>query len=169
MRCRPVVSTGVLPIRTAVLLAGAASAVEPVQRGVGLGLFAAFIVPLGQIFLAAFMALPLRANVPIAALATFVTNPFTFPFWAVVANKVGKFVLNFDAAVGTGAGDLANEGGLLASWFETAGVTAFGFVVLAIGTFGGMCLFSAAGGSLMPWARAGLTRFMAGSGQEARG
>ena len=105
-----------------------------VPRGVGLGLFAAFIVPLGQIFLAAFLALPLRANVPIATLVTFVTNPFTFPFWAVMANKVGAFVLNIDAAVGGGAGDLASEGGMLATFFEMAGVTALGFVVLALAT-----------------------------------
>jgi uncharacterized protein len=105
-----------------------------VPRGVGLGLFAAFIVPLGQIFLAAFLALPLRANVPIAALVTFVTNPLTFPFWAVVANKVGAVVLNLDAAIGTGAGDFADDRGALAVFFETAGVTAFGFVVLAVAT-----------------------------------
>lgn len=105
-----------------------------VPRGVGLGLFAAFIVPLGQIFLAAFLALPLRANVPIAALATFVTNPFTFPFWMVVANKVGAFVLNLHAAVGGGAGELTDDRGTLATFFELAGVTAFGFVVLAIST-----------------------------------
>ena len=103
-----------------------------VPRGVALGLFAAFIVPIGQIFLAAFMALPARANVPLAALVTFVTNPFTLPFWLLVANKTGKFVLNIDAAVGTGAGHLANDAGALAKWLEVGGVTAFGFLVLAI-------------------------------------
>lgn len=104
-----------------------------VPRGVALGLFAAFIVPLGQIFLAAFMALPARANVPLAALVTFVTNPFTFPFWAVVANRTGAFVLNINQAVGSQtAAELANDGGALAGWFELAGVTAFGFVVLSI-------------------------------------
>jgi uncharacterized protein (DUF2062 family) len=40
-----------------------------VPRGVALGLFTAFIIPVGQIFLAAFLALPLRANVPLSALA----------------------------------------------------------------------------------------------------
>ncbi|MXP32666.1 DUF2062 domain-containing protein [Erythrobacter jejuensis] len=104
-----------------------------VPRGVALGLFCAFIVPLGQIFLAAFMALPARANVPISALVTFVTNPFTFPFWAVVAKKVGELVLNIDRAMGAGtAGQLADDKGMLASFFELAGVTAFGFVVLAV-------------------------------------
>lgn len=104
-----------------------------VPRGVALGLFAAFIVPLGQIFLAAFLALPARANVPLAALVTFVTNPFTFPFWAVVANKTGRLTLNIDAAVGGIAGNqLAQDRGMLANFFEVAGVTAFGFVVLAL-------------------------------------
>ena len=106
-----------------------------VPRGVALGLFAAFIVPLGQIFLAAFMALPARANVPLSAAVTFVTNPFTFPFWAVVAKEVGELVLNIDAAMGAGtAGQLADDRGALAEFFERAGVTAFGFVVLAVVT-----------------------------------
>ena len=113
-----------------------------VPRGVALGLFAAFIVPLGQIFLAAFLALPARANVPLSAAVTFVTNPFTFPFWAVVAKEVGELTLNIDAAVGPGAaGELADDRGILAQFFELAGVTAFGFVVLA--------LVSAATGYLM--------------------
>ncbi len=104
-----------------------------VPRGAALGLFAAFIIPVGQIFLAAFLALPARANVPVAALITFVTNPFTVPFWAVVANKVGRFVLKIDAAT-TGAANAEIASGRWESfgWFlETAGVTAFGFVVLS--------------------------------------
>ena len=103
-----------------------------VPRGVALGLFAAFIVPIGQIFLAAFLALPARANVPLSALVTFVTNPLTLPFWLIVANKTGGFVLNIDRAVGTGAGHLAHDSGALARWLELGGVTAFGFLVLAI-------------------------------------
>ena len=104
-----------------------------VPRGVALGLFAAFIVPLGQIFLAAFMALPARANVPLAATVTFVTNPFTFPFWVLVAKKTGEVVLNVDQLFGAGtAGQLADDRGALAQFFELAGVTAFGFVVLAV-------------------------------------
>ena len=104
-----------------------------VPRGVALGLFAGFIVPLGQIFLAAFLALPARANVPVAALTTFVTNPLTLPFWLIVANRTGRLVLNIDKAVGdSAAAGLARDTGLLADWFAVAGVTAFGFVVLAV-------------------------------------
>jgi uncharacterized protein (DUF2062 family) len=109
-----------------------------VPRGVALGLFSAFMVPVGQIFLAAFLALPTRANVPLSALVTFVTNPFTLPFWLVVANKVGKFVLKIDAATGGAAqAELASGRWQEFGWFaflKTAGVTAFGFVVLAIVT-----------------------------------
>ncbi|MEP5938718.1 MAG: DUF2062 domain-containing protein [Erythrobacter sp.] len=104
-----------------------------VPRGVALGLFSAFIVPIGQIFLAAFLALPARANVPLSAAVTFVTNPFTFPFWVVVAKEVGELMLNIDAAVGPGAAEqIADDRGVLATFFELAGVTAFGFVTLAI-------------------------------------
>jgi len=107
-----------------------------VPRGVALGLFAAFIIPIGQIFLAAFLALPARANVPLASLVTFVTNPFTFPFWIVVANQVGKATLNLDAAVGGMANEELQSGSLtwLVDLFELAGVTAFGFLVLAVVT-----------------------------------
>lgn len=104
-----------------------------VPRGVALGLFAAFIVPLGQIFLAAFLALPARANMPLAALVTFVTNPFTLPGWVVVAKEVGELTLNIDETMGPGAaGKFAEDSGWLATFFELAGVTAFGFVVLAL-------------------------------------
>ena len=74
-----------------------------VPRGVALGIFAGFIIPVGQIFLAAFMSLPARANVPLSALVTFITNPLTFPFWAVVANKLGVFILKVDLAATGGA------------------------------------------------------------------
>lgn len=102
-----------------------------VPRGVALGLFAGFIIPLGQIFVAAFLALPLRANVPLATLVTFVTNPFTLPFWFWVANTVGDFVL-MDAQLSQ---VMAFEGSWLGGFgwfFETAGVTAFGFVLLSL-------------------------------------
>lgn len=107
-----------------------------VPRGVALGLFAAFIIPVGQIFLAAFLALPARANVPLSAAVTFVTNPFTIPFWLVIANKVGGFILKVDqATVNTAMAGEIERGGWWQDfgWFiETAGVTAFGFVVMSL-------------------------------------
>ena len=105
-----------------------------VPRGVALGLFTAFIIPVGQIFLAAFLALPVRANVPLSALATFITNPFTVPFWLFMANQVGAFVLKVDAATVQMASERFADG----TWtwavdaVEVAGVTAFGFIILAV-------------------------------------
>ncbi|MEO0608174.1 MAG: DUF2062 domain-containing protein [Pseudomonadota bacterium] len=105
-----------------------------VPRGVALGLFSAFIIPVGQIFLAAFLALPARANVPLATLVTFVTNPFTLAFWVVVANQIGEFVLNIDQTVGEVAREELSGGffAWLVSVFEMAAVTVFGFLVLSI-------------------------------------
>ena len=105
-----------------------------VPRGIALGLFAAFIVPVGQIFLAAFLALPTRANVPLSALTTFITNPLTLAFWLIVANRVGAFVLKADAATTDVLNHMMADGGWKMLWEAAgvAGVTAFGFVVLAV-------------------------------------
>jgi len=106
-----------------------------VPRGVALGIFSGFIIPIGQIFLAAFLALPARANVPVAALVTFVTNPFTLPFWLVAANRVGRFFLKMDhVEVGAAIGREMTEGRFESySWFfQTAGVTAVGFVIMSV-------------------------------------
>ena len=107
-----------------------------VPRGVALGLFAAFIVPIGQIFLAAFLALPSRANVPLAALVTFITNPFTLPFWMVVANRIGEFFLRFDAASASLASATADDGtwAVLMLIYEVGAATLLGCVVLALVT-----------------------------------
>lgn len=105
-----------------------------VPRGVALGLFSAFIIPVGQIFLAAFLALPSRANVPLAAAVTFVTNPFTLAFWLWVANRVGAFMLRIDAATAQVASTKAGSTWwvFFVEFFQQAGVTVVGFVVLAV-------------------------------------
>ncbi len=106
-----------------------------VPRGVALGMLAAFLIPIGQIFVAVFLALPVRANVPVAALTTFITNPFTYPFWIAGANQIGKFILRIDAMtfgqpLNT---QIKGEFGEWLDWFFLeAGVTAFGFLCLAI-------------------------------------
>lgn len=108
-----------------------------VPRGIALGLFAAFIFPLGQILISTFLALPVRANVPLAALVTFVTNPFTLPFWAAIAYKVGDFVLHFGATAPAMVSAKAASGGAWA-WFadayEVAGATLVGYLVLSFVT-----------------------------------
>ena len=117
-----------------------------VPRGIALGLFAAFIIPIGQVFVAAFLALPSRANVPLAALFTFVTNPLTLPFWLVIANKVGNFTLRIDAD-GAVVADTPVESGVWVTMVDTVqlvGSTAFGFAVLAV-------VFPAVGYLLSGW------------------
>ncbi|MBV1917946.1 MAG: DUF2062 domain-containing protein [Sphingomonadaceae bacterium] len=106
-----------------------------VPRGVALGVFAAFIIPIGQVFLAVFLALPARANVPLAVLVTFVTNPFTLAFWLVVSNRIGRFFLRIDTASASTEIGREISGGSWErySWFfQTAGTTAVGLVIMAV-------------------------------------
>lgn len=106
-----------------------------VPRGVALGMLAGFWIPVGQMFVAAFLALPSRANVPIAVFTTLITNPITYPFWIITANWTGNFVLRIDAMTyGEPLNTQMNSGfGEWLSWFlEAAGVTAFGFLVIGI-------------------------------------
>ena len=107
-----------------------------VPRGVALGLFAAFIIPIGQIFLSAFLALPARANVPLAALVTFVTNPFTLPFWLVIANRIGELALRWDATAPALASAKAGSGtwAFLVDVYQVAGATVVGYLVLSFVT-----------------------------------
>ncbi|WNO52878.1 DUF2062 domain-containing protein [Stakelama saccharophila] len=70
-----------------------------VPRGVALGMATGILAPVAQIVLSAFLALPFRANIPTAALTTFITNPFTTPAIWLLAYWLGGWVLHFDAAV----------------------------------------------------------------------
>jgi uncharacterized protein (DUF2062 family) len=106
-----------------------------VPRGVALGMLAAFLIPVGQIFAAVFLALPVRANVPVAAITTFITNPLTYPFWFAAANQIGKFILQMDAMTTAQPINthMQSEFGQWLVWLvREAGVTAFGFLVFAI-------------------------------------
>ena len=73
-----------------------------VPRGVAMGLFVGvfLLIPGVQIIGAALLSLPVRANIPIAAAMTFLTNPFTTPLPdRRLAASVGN-LLGFDADVG---------------------------------------------------------------------
>ena len=61
-----------------------------VSRGLALGLFCGFLIPFGQVLLAALFAVTVRANLIVAAAATLVTNPFTFPAIYYAAYKFGS-------------------------------------------------------------------------------
>lgn len=80
-----------------------------VPRGVLAGMFIGIflMIPGLQIIGATLMALPLRANIPVAAAITFLSNPFTTPFFLAAGLQVGS-MFGFQA-------DLASFSALTAS------------------------------------------------------
>ena len=64
-----------------------------IAAGVGIGVFFGFLTPIMQIALAAVFALLLRANLPVAAFSTLVTNPFTYAPVFIAAYHVGAWIL----------------------------------------------------------------------------
>ena len=71
-----------------------------VPRAVALGLLVGILLPFAQIVFAAFLSLPSRANVPIATLTTFITNPLTTPFIWAASYQVGNAFLHIDNRAG---------------------------------------------------------------------
>ncbi|HXH52953.1 MAG TPA: DUF2062 domain-containing protein [Sphingomicrobium sp.] len=63
-----------------------------VPRGVAVGLFVGIflMIPGLQIIGAALVSAPFRANIPIAAAMTFLSNPATTPFFLVAAINIGN-------------------------------------------------------------------------------
>jgi uncharacterized protein len=64
-----------------------------VALGVAVGIFFGLLVPVGQIVFAAAAAVVLRANLPVAAVSTLVTNPFTFAPVYFAAYRLGQWLL----------------------------------------------------------------------------
>ena len=107
-----------------------------VPRGVALGLLVGIIVPFAQILFAALLSAPIRANVPLAALTTFVTNPFTTPAIWVAAYWIGSWLLRVDATTIVAPVNTAIEQTELQQFLEwltgATMVTAFGLIVIAV-------------------------------------
>ena len=107
-----------------------------VPRGVALGMLVGVLIPVAQTLFAALLALPARANVPVAALTTFVTNPLTTPPIWFAAYWLGGWLLHLDAAVAGEPLARAVEGeaaGWLRWLFSNAApATALGLLVIAI-------------------------------------
>lgn len=102
---------------------------ESVARGVAVGLFWAFLVPVAQILFATLHCVWWRANIPIAAAITFITNPLTVGGWLWLAYQVGSVF------VGGGAGAVPPEDGAgLLMWLQTVGFPALvGMAIFGIG------------------------------------
>jgi hypothetical protein len=107
-----------------------------VPRGVALGLLVGIIVPFAQIVFAALLSAPVRANVPLAALMTFITNPATTPAIWIAAYWVGKWLLHIDAATVVAPVNTAIVQTDLQQFLEwltgATMVTAFGLVIIAV-------------------------------------
>jgi uncharacterized protein (DUF2062 family) len=95
-------------------------------RALAVGLFAAFILPVGQFVLAALLAVFLRANVPLAAAATLVSNPLTFPPIFYAAYRVGTFLLPARPE------DAVVPDHMLATFVSLTGPTVVGLLVFAV-------------------------------------
>ncbi len=63
-----------------------------VAAGVAIGLFVGLLIPVAQILAAAVVAVFLRANVPVAAGTTLITNPLTVPPIYYLAYQIGAWL-----------------------------------------------------------------------------
>lgn len=106
-----------------------------VPRGVALGIVVGIIIPFAQILFAAFLSLSVRANVPVAALTTFITNPLTTPVIWALSYKVGERLLYFDSMLHANPIDSllrVTDAWQLLIWLTAEGkVLALGLVVVA--------------------------------------
>ncbi len=104
---------------------------ESVARGMAIGVFWAFALPLGQIPLSVMHCIWWRGNIPLSVVTTLVTNPLTIGFWLWAAYIVGSGFIDAPPLV------VPEAGTSLVHWFQGVGKPA----IL------GMAIF-AAGGSL---------------------
>lgn len=118
-----------------------------VALGAGIGVFFGFLIPVAQIAGAAAFAVLLRANLPVAALATFVTNPITFGPLLLLAYQTGAAILGepVEAAAAEAVVDGADaaDAPSAAGWLEQA--RSIGKpLILGLGVF-------AVGGGISAW------------------
>jgi uncharacterized protein (DUF2062 family) len=76
-----------------------------VATGVAVGLFIGLLIPVAQILLAAAAAAFMRANVPVAAVGTLVTNPLTVPPIYYAAYHLGTWATGASATVAVSLAD----------------------------------------------------------------
>ena len=69
-----------------------------IALGLALGLFIGFMPILGQMFVAAALAILIRVNLPIAVMAVWVTNPITMGPIYFIAYQIGAAVLAMPVA-----------------------------------------------------------------------
>lgn len=101
---------------------------EPVARGAAIGMFWAFALPFAQTLAAAAHSVWWRANIPVAAGITFITNPLTVGFWLWLAYQTGALVMDAPPA------DPRAEGESMVAWLASFGGPAIlGMAIFAVG------------------------------------
>lgn len=104
-----------------------------VPRGVALGMITGILFPVAQIAFSAVLALPIRANVAVASLVTFISNPLTTPFIWAAAYWTGKWALRFDAVVpGQPVRGAARLGWVQWLMSDAAPALAMGLLILSV-------------------------------------
>ncbi len=73
-----------------------------VAAGLASGFFLGLLVPIGQVVFACVAALVLRANLPAAVFATFVSNPLTTPAILLAGYHLGTLVLGVPPSLAEG-------------------------------------------------------------------
>lgn len=105
-----------------------------VPRGVALGLFVGVIIPFMHTVIAAIIAIPLRANVAIAAAFTLLINPLTIPPLYYAAYRIGSWELHHDGSIvnPAAAERFSSELSRLLFWIHQAsGSIAVGILTIA--------------------------------------
>ena len=114
-----------------------------VPRGVALGVLAGVLFPVAHVPLAAVLALPVRANVPVAVSTTLLNNPVTIGPMLWAAYHLGHWVLRLDAAVPGRpiAAGVQGHGGVL-HWIVAGGppIVVGLLTIAAAGAVGGYLL-----------------------------
>jgi uncharacterized protein len=105
-----------------------------VPRAIALGLFLAPIVPIAHTLVAALLAVPTRANLVLAILATWVINPLTIPLFYYEAYHLGEALLHLDP-VNPASAVIDHPARTAGTWLATivhaSGPAALGTFVLA--------------------------------------
>lgn len=103
-----------------------------VARGVAVGLFCAFVLPVGQVFLAALIALVTRSNLIVASVSTLVTNPLTMPAIFYMAWRTGRAMLGPTAELREALADEPVAASYLGGLSDASLYTACGLGVFAV-------------------------------------
>ena len=90
-----------------------------VPRGVALGLLIGifFLIPGLQVAMTALLSLPVRANIPLGAAMTFLSNPATTPFILIASVYLGNLILDIGADASKVSAMIESSAGI-AEWMS---------------------------------------------------